>query len=127
MLHRLFTAEFWEVLVGCWSALSMLGAYRMRRWLAEHLERERQLDIERTAQDFERHNETLRILSEASASTERPTLESLIGNEKADWSLESSVTPLDPSMPLDWSDDHETTATLPDTPVAKRSRPSKHP
>jgi hypothetical protein len=116
VLHKLFTAEFWEVLLGCWSVLSTLAAYRAKRWLSEHLEAERQRESERTAREFERHNETLRILSQASVSTERPTLDSLLADEKQDFRLESSETP---SAPLDWSDDDE--PTVPGTPQALQS------
>lgn len=110
MLHRLFTAEFLAVLAGCWSVLSTLLAYRLRRWLTVHLENERQ-------REHVRHNETLRTLSAASEPTAPPTLESLLGDEKQDWSLESSNPP---SAPLDWSDDENETETLPGTPAAKR-------
>lgn len=99
----------------------------MRRWLTEHLERERQKEQERTARELERHNETLRILSQASAPVVQPTLGSLLSDEKADWSLESSVTPFDPHPATDWNDDNDPTATLRETPSAKRlsQRPVK--
>lgn len=120
MLHKLFTAEFLAALAGCWSVLSTWAAYRMRRWLVAHLERERLLDQERTAREFERHNETLKILSQASVSTERPTLNSLLEDEKRDFVLESSEAP---PAPLDWSDDEDD--TLPGTPTAKQLQLSR--
>lgn len=102
----------------------------MRRWLSGHLERERQRDTERMAREFERHNETLKILSQASVSTAPPTLDSLLANEKQDFVLESSATP---SAPLDWSDDDE--PTMPGTPqalqseveLAKKTKPKPRP
>lgn len=92
----------------------------MRRWLTEHLERERQREHARIASELERHNETLRILSQASANTVPPTLDSLLVDEKRDWSLESSPVP---SAPLDWSDDDQD--TIPGTPTAKQLELSK--
>ena len=128
MLHQLFTAEFWAVLAGCWSVLSTFAAYRMRRWLTAHLERERALDVERTTREFERHNETLRILSQASANTERPTLNSLLEDVKQDFELESSEP-----RSLDWTDDNDPTS--PGTPQAlqneiemsKKTKPKPRP
>lgn len=68
-----------------------------------------------------RHNETLRILSEASVSVAPPTLDSLLADEKRDFALESSEPRFTPSAPmsrrspangtetrlrrLDWNDD----------------------
>jgi hypothetical protein len=115
VLHHLFSAELLAALAGLWSVLSTLAVFRVKRWAERHLARERQLEMQR-------HNETLKILSQASAPVERPTLDSLLGDEKLDFRLESSPTSYDPQ---DWSDDDQETETLPGTPEAKRLQQSE--
>lgn len=93
----------------------------MKRWLNVHLDREKRLDTERTEREVARHNETLRILSEASVSVAPPTLDSLLADEKRDWSLPSSQTPSAPvGYPKDWDDSDLPTETQRETPFAKR-------
>jgi hypothetical protein len=130
--------DYWrpliEALAGCSFLAATWAAQRTKRWLRELLERER-LSYEKLEQKLHeralrQHNETLRILSEASVNGERPTLESLLANEARDFSLESSAerftpptpmsskrtpragTPSPPSqVPTDWSDDDLPTVT----------------
>jgi hypothetical protein len=151
--------EYWrpllEALGGCFFLAATWAAQRTKRWLLEHLDRERLANEELLARqrsaEMRRHNETLRILSEASASVAQPTLESLLANEARDFSLESSQPPSEPPssprpsqqtfprpgvpstwgraltpVPTDWSDDDETT-TVPETPQAKSRPPPSNP
>jgi hypothetical protein len=110
--------------VGCFALASTLAANRTRRWLLGLLELERQSYesrlTEQRASEMRRHNETLRILSEAYAQGERPSLESLLADERRDWSVtsrpeSSELTPSNPPQPSDWSDD-ELQTTAPDLP-----------
>ena len=131
-----------EALVGCCFLAATWAAKRTQRWLVELLDRER-LAYERAlaehrSSEIQRHNETLRTLSEASESAERVTLESLLDNAERDFSLESSRSRFDPPsrgaapldlsrprevsmQPADWSDDEEVT-TVPATPASLHSR-----
>lgn len=122
-LRQLFTAELLVALAGLWSAAATFAALRMKRWINVYLDREKQRDAERTAREVQRHNETLRILSEASASPAPPTLDSLLADEKRDWSLPSSQTPSAPAGYPTWDDEDLQTETLRETPSAKRGRP----
>ncbi len=116
----------------CGSLVATLIARRTNRWLHTLLERERQDFESRLAQQREsemrRHNLTLKTLSEAYSSAERVTLESLLANEREDFSLESSQGPSEspgsawppektPRRPsgtraTDWSDDDERTSLI---------------
>lgn len=128
-----------EALVTCCSLMSTLLVSRANRWLREHLEREKLANEKQIAdmhdRELLRSNATLRTLTETSASAERVTLESLLSNEQADFSVLSSDAPstptpraatrpgLGPPTPtsrtsgsrrsLDWSDDSEITAQAP--------------
>jgi hypothetical protein len=131
VLLQLFTEHgrlLLEALAGCFFLGATWAARRTQRWLLALLDRER-LAFERhiesaRSSEVRRHNETLKILSQASASTERPTLQSLLVDEKTDFVLESSVTPYEP-VQFDWSDDNEPT-THRETPDAKK-QPSNPP
>lgn len=138
-----------ESLAGCCFLAATWAASRTKRWLLEHVERERlaceQLLSQQRESEIQRHNETLKTLSEASVNAERPTLESLANNERLDFSLESSEEPFTPPtpmsrrspsagrmtiapplnrVPVDWSDDEEITTT-PETPHSKGSPPNE--
>lgn len=84
-------------LVTCFSLLSTLLVSRTNRWLRVLLERERQASerqiAEIHARELQRHNETLRTLCASSEKGERITLESLLSDERQDFSLESSHAP----------------------------------
>jgi len=129
-------AQLVQALITCCLLVGTLLARRTNRWLLVLLERERQEFESRLAQQREnemrRHNATLRTLSESYAREERSTLESLLANERADFSLESSHPPSDSPPPewlkrktpppsksggrprarADWSDDEERTSLL---------------
>lgn len=128
-----------EALVTCCSLISTLLVSRANRWLRAHLEREKLANEKQIADMHEREllrsNATLRVLTETSASAERVTLESLLSNEQADFTLESSDAPsvpapraatrpgLGPLKPTsrasgsrratDWSDDEDVTMQAP--------------
>lgn len=140
LLDSLSSAQLVEALVTCGSLVATLLARRTNRWLHTLLERERQEFESRLAKQQEnemrRHNLTLRTVCETYSSAERVTLESLLANEREDFSLESSQAPSGESpewltrkttppprmsgtrKAQDWSDDDERTALL-DPSVSK--------
>lgn len=146
--------EYWRPLAEAFVACGLLAlnwaAQRTKRWLLEHLDREKlkleEMLTRQRVDEMRRHKETLIILSKACAPAEPPTLESLLANERQDFSLESlpeSFTPPTPMSrrspiggeptrlrverspePIDWSDDEEIT-TVPETPHSKGSPPNE--
>lgn len=134
-MKQLLDTVSWQpllaALVTCFSLLSTLLVSRTNRWLRVLLERERQASERQIAEiherELQRHNETLRTLCASSEKGERTTLESLLSDERQDFSLESSHAPSPSSPPrefippphtsrasgsrraTDWSDDDERT------------------
>lgn len=100
-MQALLETASWQpllaALVTFCSLLSTLLVSRTNRWLRVLLERERlasEKQIEEIhARELKRHNETLRTLCATSEQGERVTLESLLSDEQADFSLESSHEP----------------------------------
>lgn len=110
------------------------------------MEREKQANERQIAaireSEMQRSNETLRILSQASAPEGRPTLSGLLEDERRDFSVTSSETLSDEEAPewltrktptgrvrrtpgTDWSDDDERTAMV--SPSASKPRGSNPP
>lgn len=96
LLDTVLSRPFIEALVTCCSLVGTLLVTRTNRWLRALLEHERIASEKQIAdiheRELRRSNETLRILSQASEPAEPPTLESLLGDERQDFSLESSAT-----------------------------------
>lgn len=141
-MKQLLETVSWQPLIGalvtCCSLIATLLMSRTNRWLRKLLADEQLANEKQIAALHEREllrsNATLRVLTETSESAERVTLESLLSNERADFSVESSPEPStwapserprDPA-PLkptsrasgshkatDWSDDDEPTAPAP--------------
>ena len=96
MLHQLWTEygrALLEALATCFFLGTTWAARRTQRWLLALLDRER-LALERHIEharvsEIKRHNETLKILAEASVNSERPSLECLLEDERKDFELES--------------------------------------
>lgn len=134
-MKQLLDTVSWQpllaALVTCFSLLSTLLVSRTNRWLRVLLERERQASERQIAEIHERellrHNETLRTLCASSERAGRTTLESLLSDEKGDFSVPSLHEPSPSSQrrefipppptsrasgsrkALDWSDDDERT------------------
>lgn len=76
---------------------------RTIRWLREHSERERRraekLRLDDTQREYFRHKETVRTVFESSSAAQARTLDELLQNTEAEWSLRSSAASSIPPPP----------------------------
>ena len=95
--RTLYDLLYAALLVGLWWIKFTFQLWRRTKYLEELLRRQEQRSNEREhamlREGLERQNELVKILAEAFATGQKPTLERLLNDAERDWSLRSSKTP----------------------------------